>query len=167
MGALDADMASYHVRFVLVLSLLSAVLALSKEAGTPSWVHICDSSYLFSEDSKSWTDASGNCELYGGHLWQVDNMLENYCILEYHNVKGLPADYYWHSGNDILSEGVFRQHDGSHILWQPIWYGDDPQGGTAENCLLVRLSADSSAGKWWDDPCTIAHRYVCERTPPP
>ena len=31
------------------------------------------------------------------------------------------------------------------------------------NCGIVGLFTDAKAGRWWDDPCTIAHHYICER----
>jgi len=74
----------------------------------------------------------------------------------------LPADYYWHSGNDILSEGVWRQYDEQMILWSP-WWLDGRNGGRGSNCAVIELSEGVNAGDWGDDPCTAAHRYICER----
>merc|ERR1712107_919613 len=56
--------------------------------GTPSWVNICGGTYLFSEDVKSWDDAYGQCELYDAHLWQIDNLAENFCLLDYAHTMG-------------------------------------------------------------------------------
>merc|ERR1719228_1213108 len=129
------------------------------EDKTPSWVEICGSTFLFSEDQKTWNDAKGNCELYGGHLAQINDYETNYCLLEYSHAETLPANYYWHSGNDLIGEGVYRQFDESLITFAPLWYSGEPQGGKGQNCLLVRLSDDGNAGKWWDDPCTTTHFY--------
>merc|ERR1712004_736877 len=66
---------------ILILANASSV-PLTKEL-TPSWHNICGGTYLFSEDTKSWDDATGNCELYGSHLLQIDGFEENFCLLEY------------------------------------------------------------------------------------
>merc|ERR1719341_2724102 len=132
---------------------------------SPHWVDICGGSYLFSEDTKSWSDAVDQCELYFSHLVQIDSMAENFCLLDYAHAQDVPSVLgYWHSGNDIESEGVYRQGDGELLAWQPLWYnGVEPSGGTAQNCLGVHLATDANSGKWWDDPCNNVFNYICER----
>merc|ERR1719470_202820 len=131
----------------------SAIQAEQEEKG-PQWVDICGGSYLFSEDKKSWSDAVDQCELYFSHLVQIDSMVENFCLLDYAHTKA-DTNFYWHSGNDIESEGVYRQGDGQLLDWQPLWYaGDDPNQGTAANCLGVWLATDANSGKWWDNTCS-------------
>merc|ERR1712226_772542 len=156
---------AYLLLFILPLLVVGSSVYKQAENGTrtPSWVDVCDGSYLFSEDRRTWSEANGECELYGGHLIQIDDMEENYCILDYAHEQGLPADWYWHSGNDEASEGVYRQHDGSHILWQPIWYHNQPAGGRSDNCLHVCLAEDERVGKWSDHGCSNLWHYICER----
>merc|ERR1712192_170834 len=92
---------------VLLFSFLASALSVPLDQElTPSWVEACGGTYLFSEDKKSWTNAYGECEFYGSHIAQIHGLEENFCLLEYAHSKGLPAYYYWHSGNDILSEGI-------------------------------------------------------------
>merc|ERR1712037_476997 len=115
-------------------------------------------------DTKTWYDAKINCELYGSHLLQIDSLTENYCILDYAHKQG-KTNTWWHSGNDIDSEGVFRQADGELIVWTPPFWGyNEPNGGTGENCLVVCLDSNEYAGKWWDAPCTLNYHYICERS---
>merc|ERR1719153_868030 len=104
--------------------------------------------------------------------FEIRSMEMNYCILDYAETKALPADWYWHSGNDIDKEGVYRYNRagdfppiaGDLILWSPIaWEKGRPQGGRSENCLLVRLSSDLYAGQCADVSCTDHRRYVCQR----
>merc|ERR1712012_242796 len=134
---------------------------------TPSWVNICGGVYLFSEDLKSWDDAYGQCELYDAHLWQIDNLAENFCWLDYAHRMGY-NDWVWHSANDKESEGVWRQADGTMLSWSP-WWGarkdsqGEPAGGKNENCAVVSLTDGNEAGQWWDQPCTTAFHYGCER----
>merc|ERR1719400_926591 len=117
---------------LLLLSFLASALSvpLSEEL-TPSWVNICNGTYLFSEDTKSWNDAYGECELYGSHIAQ-----------------GFPADKYWHSANDIMSEGVWRQYDEELLSWSPWWFDEEPLGGKERNCGRVALKEDRYAGQW-------------------
>merc|ERR1712179_481393 len=156
---------------LVFLSLQLLVYAETDQDHSPSWVTFCDGSYLFSEDAKNWQDASDNCLLYGSHLLQIDNMAENYCLLEYAQSQGLSAAGWWHSGNDIQSEGVYRQANGEFILWTPMWSDwlghepeHEPNQGREANCLGITISNDAYAGKWWDEICTTAHPYICERS---
>merc|ERR1719431_1774717 len=114
--------------FLAIFSLQVLVRAEPDQNDTPHWVSVCDGSYLFSEDTKNWYDANGNCVLYGSQLFQIDNMAENYCLLDYAQSQGMNVDYWWHSGNDIEREGVYRQADGQPILWTHIWYANNPDG---------------------------------------
>merc|ERR1719481_646854 len=167
------------MRLVLLLIPLISAASLQERVGggTPHWEQICNTSLLFSQDTKSWYDANGFCELFGGNLVEIRSMEINYCILRHAHHKGLPADWYWHSGNDIDDEGVYRYNragdfpplPGDLITWSPIWVdwagsnNDEPNGGQVENCLLVSLSTDNNAGKWLTHTCTVSHRYVCQR----
>merc|ERR1712156_1330107 len=152
--------------FVLILLTAASCVPLKKEK-TPSWVNICGGYYLFSEDLKSWDDAYGQCELYDAHLWQIDNLAENFCLLDYSHTMGYNA-LYWHSANDKESEGVWRQADGTLLSGSPWWYvpkdqQGSPNGGKAENCAVVSLDESNYAGQWYDWPCTNAFHYICER----
>merc|ERR1712156_164965 len=157
-----------HLGVFLVL--ISASIATQSQEHTPSWVNICGGTYPFSEHMESWDDANGECELYGSHLLQIDNLAENFCLLDYAHTVGI-SDNFWHSANDIGSEGVWRQYDGKLIDWSPWWRvmpndpnGGDPNLGEHENCGAFTLSKSRDAGKWFDYPCTEAdhYRYICE-----
>merc|ERR1712089_54691 len=157
---------------LLLLTVISAV-KLQDRAVTPHWEAICNTSLLFSEDKKNWEEASGECELYGGNLVEIRSMEMNYCILLHAHNKAVPGGWYWHSGNDIDVEGVYRYNRagdfppiaGDLILWSPIgWEKGRPNGGRSGNCLLVCLRCDDMAGQWANIPCTgYPRRYVCQR----
>merc|ERR1712133_290014 len=163
------------ITMLLVFLLLPAIFAADLEENgggvTPHWEEICNTSLLFSDDRKSWDDATGFCELFGGNLVEIRSMELNYCILRHAHSKALPADWYWHSGNDIDDEGVYRYNRGGDfppiagdlILWSPIWSGGRPSGAKSENCLEVALKSDGYAGQWDDVSCTTTRRYVCQR----
>merc|ERR1712055_1268681 len=163
MGCPSSSKKMLFLVFLSTLALQFLVNAETDQDHSPSWVTACDGSYLFSEEMKKWQDASDNCLLYGSHLLQIDNMAENYCLLDYAQSQGMPSPGWWHSGNDIEREGVYRQADGEPILWSPLWGSGEPNGGAAENCLEVHLVGDADAGKWNDVSCTTAKHYICER----
>merc|ERR1712080_256031 len=148
----------------LLLTVVSAV-TIQDKAVTPHWENICGTSLLFSEDAKTWDDAQGFCELLGGNLVDIRSMEMNYCILTHAYHKALPQTGYWHSGNDLEVEGVYRYNrHGDFILWTPFWIGaQDPDGGRIANCLLVGLRTDNHAGKWGDSDCNSPLRYICQR----
>merc|ERR1712047_140567 len=153
--------------FVLILFTSASSVPVNKEK-TPSWVNICGGTYLFSEDLKSWDDAYGQCELYDAHLWQIDNLAENFCLLDYSHRMGYNAAY-WHSANDKESEGVWRQADGTLLSWSPWWAAlkdaqGNPNGGKAANCAAVSLTDGTFSGQWFDGACTHAYHYICERS---
>jgi len=152
--------------FTSLLSLQLLVLGHHHQDETPHWVAVCGGTYLFPEDAKSWNDAGDTCELYGGHLLQIDSMTENYCLLDYAQSQDKDIGY-WHSGNDIEREGVYRQADRELIIWKPLWgqWGGNinPDGGADENCLGVSLTGNNNAGKWFDQVCTNSYYYICER----
>merc|ERR1712112_83708 len=156
---------------LLLLTVVSAAkLQLQDKAAIPHWETACNTSLLFSERAETWEEASGECELYGGNLVQIRSMEMNYCILRHAHSKALPSDWYWHSGNDIDEEGVYRYNRagdfppiaGDLILWSPIWSGGRPSGAKSENCLEVALKSDSYAGQWDDVSCTTTRRYICQ-----
>merc|ERR1719153_1995600 len=131
---------------ILLASVVSAVSI--QDVAVPQWEDACNTRLLFSEDMKSWDDARGTCELFGGNLVDIISLEMNYCILTHAQRKGVPAGWYWHSGNDINVEGVWRYNNpGDLILWTPIWYDGNPNGGRSENCLHISLSNDAIAGK--------------------
>merc|ERR1712002_902098 len=93
---------SWHLNmiFLSLLTLLPLqlfVICDQDQVKSPHWVVVCGGSYLFSE---------------------------NYCLLDYAQSQSLGDDtWWWHSGNDIEREGVYRQADRELILWTPIWAG--------------------------------------------
>jgi len=147
----------------------SSVSATENQQQTPSWVNICGGTYLFSEDIKTWEDAKGNCELFGAHIVQIDNIAENFCLLDHAHTMGYSTSY-WQSANDNVVEGVWRQWDGTLLSWSP-WWGayslhpetTEPSGGEAENCAEVFFGPGIYAGKWDNAPCSAQVHYICER----
>ena len=98
-----------------------------------------------------------------------------------HHFQGLVAGWYWHSANDIKSEGkhqlinirniihltfqsgVWLQYDETPISWTPWWITNEPDGGNTHNCAHVNLGGDENAGKWSAYICTESYHFICER----
>merc|ERR1711988_147535 len=155
-----------------ILSLLGSLSStplspepLSQEQ-VPSWVNICGGRYLFSEDTKPWLEAEGQCELYSGHLLQINTREENFCLQEEFLRLWQPeVDIsFWHSANDNTTEGVWRQWDGRMVPWTPYWSAatNEPNGGRSENCGGVSFGPGELAGKWWSHFCYEPYKYICE-----
>merc|ERR1712018_937555 len=153
MGVVPTTSTAMHPLWLFTLLATGLSVPLSQDL-TPSWVKICGGTYLFSETKMTWEDAYGECELYGSHIAQIDGYEENFCLLEYAQTEGLPFGWYWHSGNDIVSEGVWRQYDKQMIVWGPWVYRT---GGRGENCFVIGLFEDVNAGDWGDDLCPKGH----------
>merc|ERR1719481_1042145 len=151
--------------FFLLSSAAAVAVNVQDGAVTPHWTPACGTSLLFSEDVKSWDSARGTCELFGGHLVDITSLQMNSCILSHYHQKGLPGGFYWHSGNDIKEEGVWRYNNpGDLINWTPPWCGtEDPNGGRSENCFKIGFSNDKNAGKWCDSGCSGSLPYVCQK----
>merc|ERR1712025_301733 len=163
-GCLACNLDMMFLTLLVLLSSQLFAICDQDQVKSPHWVAVCGGSYLFSEDKKSWNEAGDICELYGGHLAQIDNLAENYCLLDYAQSQSLEDEWWWHSGNDIEREGVYRQADRELILWTPFWLGrgnsdTEPNEGTAANCLMVCLFGNYWAGKWADNSCTNEHYY--------
>merc|ERR1711872_456552 len=168
-SCLACNLNMMFITLLMLFSLQLFAICDQDQVKSPHWVVACGGSYLFSEDKKSWNDAGDICELFGGHLAQIDNLAENYCLLDYAQSQSLgDGSWWWHSGNDIEREGVYRQADRELISWTPFWVGyanavTEPNGGTSENCLIVNLNDDKYAGKWQDISCNVQHYYICEK----
>merc|ERR1712110_690138 len=135
--------------WILFLLASTSSVPLSQEH-TPSWVKICNGTYLFSEDTKSWNDAYGECELYGGHIAQIDGLA---CLT-------------MHTKRDFLvvctgtAQMISCQKGfGGNTTRSPWWSVQQPAGSKEQNCGRIFLSEDHFAGQWATDPCTTAYHY--------
>merc|ERR1719350_819877 len=86
----------------------------------PNWVSLCGHQYFFSEDKISWNSARETCHLLGGYLVKIDNRHENNCLLDYAMPQGL-FNWWWTSGNDIHTEGVWEFEDSVEMDFIQDW----------------------------------------------
>merc|ERR1719400_2476231 len=79
-------------------------------SSVPEWVDLeCEDGhrYLFSTSSLTWSEARGECMLYGGHLVSVNSLQEQNCLLTHAQTAELAEDWYWTDASDREIEGVF------------------------------------------------------------
>ena len=84
----------------LPLVLMLFVMRVSSRNLLPDWVSLdCDGDhqYFFSDQKLSWSDASDECNLYGGYLLAIDSQYEQNCLVKYGKTENL-AHWYWHQG---------------------------------------------------------------------
>merc|ERR1711997_473798 len=128
---------------------------------TPHWEPLCDKQhqYLFSDESIDWESAREMCELLAGYLVRIDNRHENNCLLNCTMNNGIHA-WWWTSGNDILTEGLYVFEDGTEMEWVSRWLNTD---GAAQDGIIFNTDNNAYAGSWQDYSITSNMRYICER----
>ena len=65
----------------------------------------------------------------------------------------------WLGGTDAARDGDFRWWDDSLLLFDN-WAPNQPDNGAGIDCIEKR---NDGTGAWYDQRCTDAHPYVCER----
>ena len=58
--------------------------------------------------------------------------------------------------SDELFEGTWTSGSSGAPLNYSNWNLNEPNGGTTENCALT------SNGMWFDIPCSLTHKSMCE-----
>merc|ERR1719315_517953 len=103
---------------VLVVNSYKLEKAKALKISVPHWVSLCDKGhkYLFSEDALDWNSAKEMCELLGGYLARIENRHENNCLLVHAQNNAL-HQWWWHSGNDVQTEGYYVLDEGTEMQW--------------------------------------------------
>nr|XP_035922137.1 asialoglycoprotein receptor 1-like isoform X15 [Halichoerus grypus] len=122
----------------------------------PNWLEYGGSCYWFSGSGKTWEDADRYCQLESAHLVVINSREEQTFV------QGHIGSYTWMGLSD--PEGVWKWVDGTDYEtnfknWKPgqpdDWHGHGLGGG--EDCAHFHPD-----GKWNDDACQRAYRWVCE-----
>merc|ERR1711936_418529 len=162
-----------HVKDVvwnMIISLLTVLFFSKSEAlpslnssqvfrTTPSWQEVecrydTKTKYLFSELSLTWEEAKGECQLYGGWLLNLNNLVEQNCLLK-HAVTNEISGWFWHDGNGIEIEGLWvHDLDGMDLWMHTFWScgssnNYENAGRTNGDALLLGLMSNPCcAGAW-------------------
>merc|ERR1719347_1817834 len=116
--------------------------------------------YLFSDLKLGWYESKQECELYGGHLVQLDSTLEQNCLLRYaRSIERL--DFFWTDANDIDEEGFYvHATNDQDIEFQPRW--EPSLGGNDEDGIMFSTLLSEYAGTWVDARLTDQGYFICE-----
>lgn len=106
------------------------------------------------EGRLTWEEARQQC-LARGETWDllaVDSAREQEFVLRLLDSN----DSYWLGGSDAAEEGRWLWPDGAGVPGE-LWAPDQPDGGTAENCLSM-----DGGGAVSDERCEASQNAVCE-----
>ncbi|XP_065146235.1 uncharacterized protein [Paramisgurnus dabryanus] len=115
------------------------------------WKEYQSSLYFISSEKKNWTESRRYCRERGADLIIINNREEQGFIN-----KISVEDKHWIGLSDIDEEGRWKWVDGSTLSYR-FWRSREPNGGTKENCALIRSTG------WADFPCNDAYNYICEK----
>ncbi|XP_069953236.1 macrophage mannose receptor 1-like isoform X2 [Cherax quadricarinatus] len=92
---------------------------------------------------ESWEESRQACHGFSGELAAVTDIEQLRAIYLYLHQEGIAGHSFWLGGSDTAQEGVWLWTDGQRVpMGAPFWgyvksYVLEPQGGRAENCLLL------------------------------
>ncbi|XP_050732358.1 uncharacterized protein LOC127006450 [Eriocheir sinensis] len=132
---------------------------------------LCDNNtrlLTFFPERVTLTEAVYLCEVAGGRVGVPASPQEN-AMLYQASVQSAPhcsggggPSYLWLGAHDSTQEGRWTYFTGEPLEWGGAWRGDGPNGGTAENCLVMQY--DSFPAKWSDIACLDTYTFCvpCE-----
>jgi hypothetical protein len=112
--------------------------------------------YYLATSPVIWSDASQACLDAGRLLVQIDSAEEDAFIAT------LSPWSVWIGASDTVVDGTFVWTDGSSILFSN-WGLAQPDAYAGPDCVEKREGDEL----WYDQPCDIPKRYVCESPAPP
>ncbi len=117
-----------------------------------------DHAYRFCMDRVDWEGALELCESYGLNLLSIADAEEEAWV--YERLAEDPGLEWWTGFNDLDEEGSWTWQDGSpvtYVNWQRPNKRKDLVG---KDC--ARLNRYEPDHGWYDSPCTVKARFVCE-----
>ncbi|KAL2080153.1 hypothetical protein ACEWY4_023946 [Coilia grayii] len=130
------------------------------------WHRFADSCYYISTSMLDWEDSQSFCKRNGGHLAIIHTAEEQTFIWE-RLVRG-HWNAYWIGITDEKAEGTWHWVDGTPLVGG-FWEEGEPNNHIDEDCgyivktqVLSRIPTKS----WYDAPCEMHRRYVCEKELP-
>ncbi|XP_039258398.2 uncharacterized protein LOC120334947 [Styela clava] len=154
-----------HAFKILLISILTIKLLGFSHAQSP-WKTKCVDQYelnFFNNPRKDYGGAKSFCEGIGGYLAKVDNQRITDVINSTFEIKWIDNTFYI-GGNDIAKEGDWKWPDGTDVIMKKEtgyqnWKYNQPNGGTAENCLTV----GRERYEWVDVSCDENFYYICQK----
>jgi hypothetical protein len=112
--------------------------------------------FYLADSLAAWSDAGQACLDAGRLLVQIDSAEEDAFIAT------LSPWSVWIGASDTVVDGTFVWTDGSPILFSN-WGLAQPDAYAGPDCVEKREGDEL----WYDQPCDIPKRYVCESPAPP
>lgn len=109
--------------------------------------------YFLATTAQSWLDARQLCENAGRALVKIESAAEDGFVAD------LSPASLWIGASDTAVDGDFVWSDGSPIVFSN-WGGSQPDAFPGPDCVEKR---QESGEPWYDQPCSNARLYVCER----
>ncbi|XP_034741184.1 galactose-specific lectin nattectin-like [Etheostoma cragini] len=107
---------------------------------------------------KTWANAETTCLAAGGNLASIHSAAEHKYIRDYINQVSTANTFSWIGGTDAVTEGTWMWSDGSKFNFVDFNAGD-PNGGVAENCLVINIGVTG----WYDLACFVPFTFVCSK----
>ncbi|XP_029023233.1 tetranectin [Betta splendens] len=119
--------------------------------------------YLAEPLRKRYHTASEDCMALGGVLATPASSDENDQLRDYLRQSIGPDGQVWLGPNDMVAEGVWKDHTGlgiSFTNWDTSNFrSPQPDGAQSQNCAAL---SGAARGKWFDENCSEEKPSVCQ-----
>ncbi|XP_057691854.1 C-type lectin lectoxin-Lio2-like isoform X2 [Corythoichthys intestinalis] len=116
------------------------------------WTQLDCHCYIFQSEARDSADAQSVCEILGGDLVSIQDMLENSFVAGIG--EDAEDDLIWLGIDDLSTDGTFTWNDGAGTGFSAFGEGEP-----SETCVAM----DVTDGSWQDEDCDSAYPYVCIR----
>ena len=126
---------------------------------------MCNSSTVALSSPKfnlSFETAKIVCESLGHTIMVIDDEDSLVEVRKLMKLNKLDTGTFWAGYTDNLREGMFLNMYDNTERKMDAWKNGDPNGGTYQNCLAVKLYANSTDMKFIDTFCQEENNFVCK-----
>ncbi|XP_069163245.1 uncharacterized protein [Procambarus clarkii] len=134
-----------HTHWLVIVSYYFFTSATPEELDCPPFFvsvgGLCLSFMTWAEET--WADARQACHGLSGELAAITDIEQLRAVYLYLHQEGIAGHSFWVGGSDAATEGVWAWTDGHPVtMGSPFWgfvssNVVEPDGGTAENCILL------------------------------
>ncbi|XP_061758191.1 lithostathine-1-alpha-like [Nerophis ophidion] len=120
------------------------------------WTQKDDNCYMYKAEPRTFIDAERVCNLVGGNLASISNILENAVVFQL--VAKAGGDEAWIGLHDAVKSEEYLWTDGTKFVFSN-FASSVASGG--DSCVVIKASG--SQGEWGGEPCDDDEPYVCIR----
>ncbi|XP_061533677.1 C-type lectin LmsL-like [Phycodurus eques] len=143
----------------LLTGVWSYPMTYSKNINCPQdWTQLDCKCYIYQDEARTFVDAEAVCNILGGNLVSIHNILENAVVLQLLRAGGNSIAV-WTGLHDAIEDGDYIWTDGSEEDFRNFDSNaspPEPNSGTG-NCVEL----DETDGLWQTAVCTTENVYVC------